>query len=167
MQASPSPSVLIWKSCHSPNYFITCFEAILCFMDFFLMGTQNWELHLGRRWGIFPESVVFDILCSPRSSGCVFPASSYSKTLSEHDFLSGSQLLASWPQWDFSLPGMGRSPGAAKTGPQGKGTLELGAGVPHHLLIGLQLLQRCHSPGKLAKTALTLERLANPTHFLT
>lgn len=67
----------------------------------------------------------------------------------------------------FSLPDMGRSLGAAKMGPQEKGTSEPGAAVPHPLLAVLQLLQRSHSPGTLAKIALTLQRLANPTHFPT
>lgn len=46
MPASPSPSVVKWKSCHSPNDVITCVEAMLCLHGLFLIGSQNRRLYL-------------------------------------------------------------------------------------------------------------------------
>lgn len=133
------------------------------FHRYILMGSQNWGPHPGRR-DIFPVAAVFFTL---PGAVAVFSPSKYSKNLSEYDFLSGSQSLASQPQREFSLSDKGRSLGAAKIRPQEKGTSEPEAAVPHPLFAVLQLLQRCHSPWTFAKIALTLQRLANPTHCLT
>lgn len=61
MPALPSPSVVKWKSCHSPNCVITCAEAMLRLRGLFLIGSQNRRLYPGGRRCVSSDAPAFDL----------------------------------------------------------------------------------------------------------
>lgn len=163
MQASPFPSVLKRKFCHSPQHGITCFKAFL-----FSVCMDSFWGAAGTEGCILEDGVCFwrQLYLISQVQWLYIFWYSYSKTLPEYDF-------SLWFLAPVFLAPSGVFParyGGAweqlRWGHRKKGTSELGMAVPHHHLAVLQLPQWCHSPGTLSKTALTLQRLENPTHFL-
>lgn len=83
MQASPFPSVLIWKSCHSPQHVITCFKAYL-----FCVCMDSFWGAAGTEGCILEDDVCFwrQLYLISQEQWLYIFCYSFSKILPEHDF---------------------------------------------------------------------------------